>query len=107
MSAESCVICGTPRSADAQTANVRSNVRAFRYEMFAVWRCTECHSIHAQDDVDLAHYYAGYPVFDAALDWKLRTVYGSMLKRLVDAGLKPGDKVRVGFDLADAVVVTE
>jgi 2-polyprenyl-3-methyl-5-hydroxy-6-metoxy-1,4-benzoquinol methylase len=93
MTAESCVICGTPRSADAQTASVRSNVRAFRYEKFVVWRCTECLSIHAQDDVDLARYYAGYPVFDAALDWKLRTAYGGMLERLVDAGLKPGDKV--------------
>jgi 2-polyprenyl-3-methyl-5-hydroxy-6-metoxy-1,4-benzoquinol methylase len=87
------VICGAPRAADAEAASVRSNVRAFRDERFVVWRCGACKSIHAQDDVDLAHYYARYPVFDAALDWKLRTVYGSMLKRLREGGLKPGDKV--------------
>jgi SAM-dependent methyltransferase len=87
------VICGAPRAADAEAASVRSNVRAFRDERFVVWRCGACQSIHAQDDVDLAHYYARYPVFDAALDWKLRTVYGSMLKRLREGGLKPGDKV--------------
>lgn len=72
---------------------MRSNVRAFRDEQFVIWRCSACRSIHAQDDVDLAHYYARYPVFDATLDWKLRTVYGSMLKRLQEGGLKPGDKV--------------
>lgn len=87
------MICGAARSADAETASVRSNVRAFRDEQFVVWRCGACRSIHAQDEVDLAHYYAGYPVFDAALDWKLRTVYGSMLKRLVAAGLQPGASV--------------
>jgi SAM-dependent methyltransferase len=87
------VICGAPRAADAETASVRSNVRAFRDEQFVIWRCGACQSIHAQDDVDLAHYYARYPVFDAALDWKLRTVYGSMLKRLREGGLKPGDTV--------------
>jgi SAM-dependent methyltransferase len=87
------VICGAPRAADGETASVRSNVRAFRAEHFVIWRCTACKSIHAQDDVDLAHYYAHYPVFDAALDWKLRAVYGNMLKRLRESGLKPTDKV--------------
>jgi 2-polyprenyl-3-methyl-5-hydroxy-6-metoxy-1,4-benzoquinol methylase len=91
--AATCVICGAARAADAETASVRSNVRAFRDERFTVWRCTACQSIHAQDDVDLAHYYARYPVFDAALDWKLRAVYGNMLKRLQAGGLKPTDKV--------------
>ena len=40
--------------AGAETASVRSNVRAFRNEQFVIWRCTACKSIHAQDDVDLA-----------------------------------------------------
>lgn len=93
LSSAACVVCGAQRPADAETASVRSNVRAFRSEQFVVWRCIGCKSIHAQDEVDLAHYYAGYPVFDAALDWKLRAVYGSMLKRLRAAGLKPSDKV--------------
>jgi len=92
-SEESCAICGAARSADAEVASVRSNVRAFRDERFLVWRCAECRSIHAQDEVDLAHYYARYPVFDATLDWKLRVVYASMLKRLRAAGLRPEHRV--------------
>lgn len=92
-STEACAICGAPRPTDAETASVRSNVRAFRDERFTVWRCPACKSIHAQDEVDLARYYAGYPVFDAAFDWKLRTVYASMRRRLVEGGLKPGASV--------------
>jgi 2-polyprenyl-3-methyl-5-hydroxy-6-metoxy-1,4-benzoquinol methylase len=91
--AELCAVCGAARSADAEAARVRSNVRAFRDESFAVWRCSTCKSIHAQDAVDLAHYYARYPVFDAALDWRLNVVYGGMLKRLERAGLQRSHRV--------------
>lgn len=72
---------------------MRCNVRAFRDERFVVWRCEACRSLHAQDEVDLAHYYARYPVFDASLDWRLRVVYGGMLKRLKRAGLLPSHRV--------------
>jgi 2-polyprenyl-3-methyl-5-hydroxy-6-metoxy-1,4-benzoquinol methylase len=88
-----CVVCGAERAPDAETASVRSNVRAFRQERFAVWRCGQCRSIHASDEVDLAHYYAGYPVHDAQLDWKLNVVYGGMLKRLRKAGLRPEHRI--------------
>jgi 2-polyprenyl-3-methyl-5-hydroxy-6-metoxy-1,4-benzoquinol methylase len=88
-----CAICGAARAADAETARVRSNVRAFRDESFEVWRCGACRSIHAAEDVDLAHYYAGYPVFNAALDWKLNVVYGGMLQRLRRAGLQKTHRV--------------
>lgn len=58
-----------------------------------MWRCERCASIHASDEVDLAHYYGGYPVFTAALDWKFNVVYGNLLRRLVRAGLKPEDRI--------------
>ncbi|MDH5671986.1 MAG: class I SAM-dependent methyltransferase [Myxococcales bacterium] len=86
---ERCVVCGAARAEDAEEAMVRCNVRRFRDERFAVWRCAQCRSIHARDAVDLEHYYGGYPVFDAELDWKLRVVYGAMLGRLREAGLGP------------------
>ena len=82
-----CNICGTQRAADAQTASVRCNVRRFSSEHFDVWRCSSCQSIHATDQVDLEHYYSGYPVHAANLDWRLNVVYGSMLRRLQAAGL--------------------
>ena len=83
-----CVVCGAERTPECETAEVRSNVRAFRDERFAVWRCAQCRSIHARDEVDLDHYYRGYPVFAAELDWKLDVVYGNLLRRLQRAGLQ-------------------
>lgn len=88
-----CPICDAERAVDAETAEVRCNVRRFRDERFRVWRCSSCRSIHAEDAVDLDHYYAGYPVFDAELDWKLNVVYGGMLARLRAAGLSPEHRI--------------
>src|SRR5689334_15648087 len=88
-----CVVCGAARTPACETALVPCNVRAFRDERFAVWRCAECRSIHASDEVDLDHYYRGYPVFAAELDWKLEVVYGGMLRRLTAAGLRPEHRI--------------
>lgn len=90
---EACNICGSPRAADVETARVRCNVRRFAAESFPVWRCKSCRSIHADVDVDLAHYYAGYPVHAASLNWMLRVTYANLLKRLQRAGLQPGHRV--------------
>jgi len=86
-------VCGAARTASSEAAHVRSNVRAFKDERFAVWRCERCLCIHASDAVDLDHYYRGYPVFAAELDWKLDVVYGNLLRRLQRAGLQPGQRV--------------
>jgi SAM-dependent methyltransferase len=86
-------VCGAPRAPHAERASVRCNVRAFRSERFGVWRCTQCHSIHAEAEADLERYYRGYPVFAASLDWKLRVVYRGMLRRLRRAGLTPKHRI--------------
>jgi 2-polyprenyl-3-methyl-5-hydroxy-6-metoxy-1,4-benzoquinol methylase len=88
-----CVVCGEARTDACETATVHSNVRAFKREAFLVWRCSRCHSIHAADAVDLDHYYRGYPVFEAELDWKLSVVYGAMLRRLGRAGLEKQHRI--------------
>lgn len=90
-----CVVCGAeaPPPEAREHASVRSNVRKFKAEHFDMWRCPTCHSIHATDDVDLAHYYSGYPIFSAELNWMLDIVYGSLVKRLRRAGLTPGARV--------------
>lgn len=72
---------------------MRSNVRRFQHEKFRVWRCSGCHSIHAADEVDLDHYYRGYPIFSAELDFKLEVVLGNLLRRLHRAGLRPEHSV--------------
>lgn len=88
-----CVICGAPRGPECEAARVRSNVRRFQDERFELWRCARCRSIHASEEVDLAHCYAGYPIFVAELNWMLYVVYASMLRRLRRAGLKPHHRV--------------
>jgi len=90
---EACAACGAPREASSERASLRCNVRRFRDERFDVWRCAACGSIHADGEVDLARYYAGYPIFAARLDWKLHVVYGNLLRRLRAAGLSREHRV--------------
>jgi 2-polyprenyl-3-methyl-5-hydroxy-6-metoxy-1,4-benzoquinol methylase len=90
MPSRACIVCERETSeAQLEEASVRSNVRAFKHETFAVWRCAHCASIHARDDVDLAHYYAKYPFHDLPVDWRLRAMYGRQLGRLRRSGLAP------------------
>lgn len=80
-----CNICDHVPSQDVERAHVRSNVRRFSDETFEVWRCPQCRSLHATDEVDLAHYYADYPFHklgDADADWMLRAMYNNLLSRL-------------------------
>lgn len=90
----SCIICGqsSPLAACEQ-ASVRSNVRKFRDEQFALWRCPSCRCIHARDAVDLAHYYAGYPSFPASVEPRLGPAYENLLRRLIAAGLREEHRI--------------
>jgi 2-polyprenyl-3-methyl-5-hydroxy-6-metoxy-1,4-benzoquinol methylase len=85
-----CNICGHDCAAPLEQANVRSNVRKFASEQFAVWRCPACKSIHARDEVDLAHYYADYPfhkLSSVKADWMLTAMYRNLQSRLRKAGV--------------------
>jgi len=90
-----CCICGAQgKSAAApKAALVRSNVRRFRDEQFALWRCEACGSIHARDNVDLRRYYEDYPFQRQRLNWTVRRVYGLLLRRLRRAGVRRSDSV--------------
>ena len=88
-----CPLCQALRTPQSEQASLRCNVRRFGEERFEVWRCDRCLSIHAASEVDLPHYYAGYPIFGVELDWKLRVVYGNMLRRLRKAGLEPSHRI--------------
>lgn len=85
-----CNICEAECGADVEHAEVRSNVRKFAQEKFTVWRCPHCLSLHARDEVDLAHYYADYPFHklkDNKADPLLRAMYRNLLSRLSAAGV--------------------
>ncbi len=85
-----CNICdaATPRGNGVETADVPSNVRRFRDECFAVWRCPACRCIHASDEVDLDHYYRDYPFQQQRLDGATRAFFRVNLKRLMGGGLR-------------------
>lgn len=70
-----------------------SNVRALRAERFAVWRCAGCRSIHARDEVDLARYYAAYPMHAEGGGAAMRAFFAVQRRRLRAAGLADGAKV--------------
>jgi SAM-dependent methyltransferase len=90
-----CNICdpqGLP-IANPETAVIRPNIRRLQNERFTVWRCPRCHSIHAQDQVDLDFYYRDYPFLALAMDWRVRAMYASQLARLKAAGLKKDARI--------------
>jgi SAM-dependent methyltransferase len=92
--AELCAVCGA-RAPDVvlERARAGSNVRAFQDSAFELWRCRQCLSIHAADEVDLAHYYARYPFFSLPDDWRLRALYDHQLRRLRRAGIGPRHRI--------------
>jgi 2-polyprenyl-3-methyl-5-hydroxy-6-metoxy-1,4-benzoquinol methylase len=89
-----CAACEA-RGADliAEEARVRSNVRAFGRESFALWRCRACASLHASEEVDLAHYYSKYPFFSLPEDWRTKVMYDNQLRRLRRAGLRRDQRI--------------
>src|SRR4029077_18583025 len=76
-----------------EIARVRSNVRRFQAESFAVWRCPACRSIHARDEVDLDHYYRHYPFHGQQPSRIASLFYERILRRLQRAGLRRTDTV--------------
>lgn len=92
--AEMCAVCAA-RGLDlaSERGRARCNVRAFRQQWFALWRCRQCGSLHARDEVDLAYYYARYPFFALPDDWRLRTLYDHQLRRLRRAGIGPEHRI--------------
>ena len=84
-----CVICDyeTNPSDESQFAVFPCNIRAFRDEVFKVWCCPECQTIHTLETVDLDHYYAKYPFSQANLTWFVRMLYRNTYKRFRKYGL--------------------
>lgn len=89
-----CILCKRRAGeGSVEQARVRSNVRVFRNELFDLWRCPGCGSIHARDQVDLGYYYSRYPFHDLPIDWRIRAMYRNLLARLTRAGLEPRHRV--------------
>jgi 2-polyprenyl-3-methyl-5-hydroxy-6-metoxy-1,4-benzoquinol methylase len=92
-----CNVCIKDHAEPIAHALVHSNVRQFRAEQFRMWRCPDCGSLHAADEVDLASYYRSYPFHavgaQTSTDWMVRAMYGKQLARLKAAGLREEHRV--------------
>ena len=90
-----CNVCMQDAPGEVERARVRSNVRKWSGEQFAVWRCPHCLSIHATDEVDLAHYYADYPFhkLSDSIGWMLRVMYKKQISRLRAAGVTSESRI--------------
>ena len=89
---EKCNVCEAPgtyaRARDV--VQVPCNVRAFASDVFTVWRCQNCQSLHCREDAEMDRYYREYPVKGHALDFWTRAAYATYLRRLSLAGLRQG-----------------
>lgn len=90
-----CNVCdGRGRIEDArESRQVACNVRAYRHEIFLVWRCPSCGSLHCKQEVDLDFYYRNYPVQAHRLDFWARAAYANYLRRLSRSGIQRNQSV--------------
>jgi SAM-dependent methyltransferase len=79
-----CSICHYRVDANDESAfsTFPCNVRAFKDEKFKVWRCPDCKTIHCLDIVDLDHYYAKFPLFEAKLTSSYRFNFSNLFRQL-------------------------
>jgi 2-polyprenyl-3-methyl-5-hydroxy-6-metoxy-1,4-benzoquinol methylase len=87
-----CVFCGTSTAVlhAAESARVRSNVRAFGAETFTVWRCAKCGSLHAKEPIDYDRYYLDYPLNRMKYGVLTKLAQRKLMRILKRAGLKSG-----------------
>ena len=88
-----CSFCGTKVDpAQVECAEVPSNVRAFKHEVFHVWRCPTCRSLHCLETVDLRRYYTNYPIV-RTLTQPARLMFDNLLSRLTMSGYTPQSRL--------------
>lgn len=80
-------------AAGAEIGAVPCNVREFSRDLFTLWRCTGCGSLHCAEDADLDRYYAHYPLSSQKLSFNDRIGYRNRLRMLQAQGLSSSDRI--------------
>jgi len=90
-----CELCEHPGTLENATDKgvVPCNVRAFRENVFTVWRCTGCGSLHCVEEVDLPLYYSRYPLKNQKMTFHERIGYNNRLRFFEKQGLTKTDKI--------------
>jgi SAM-dependent methyltransferase len=90
-----CLLCENPGTlAEAvDKGKVPCNVRRFRDNLFTLWRCTGCGSLHCAEDADLALYYAEYPLKHQKVGFGERIGYANRLRLIERQGFHRSDRI--------------
>jgi len=90
-----CNVCnGNGKYENTQDSrDIACNVRAFQHEVFTVWRCPSCGSLHCKQPIDAGRYYRSYPVKSHTLDFWARTAYTNYLRRLTQVKINQASSV--------------
>lgn len=85
-----CNVCEHPGKFEnaSEVKEHYSNVRKFKDEKFTVWRCSNCHSLHSKEEVNLNYYYEHYPIKTQTMNYATRYAYYNRLRLLRKQGLK-------------------
>ena len=88
-----CSFCSTHIDpATVECAAVPSDVRAFKHEIFHIWRCPACRSLHCLENVDLRRYYTNYPIA-RTLSVPSRLTFENLLSRLTRHAYRYGSRL--------------
>jgi SAM-dependent methyltransferase len=90
-----CNLCDRPDSLrdGADVGKIPCNVRRFKDDIFTMWRCAGCGSVHCAEDADLPRYYADYPLKEQKLTFSERIGYGNRMRLLERQGVRRSDRI--------------
>jgi 2-polyprenyl-3-methyl-5-hydroxy-6-metoxy-1,4-benzoquinol methylase len=90
-----CNLCPSPGTlaGASEVFQVPCNVRRFQQDVFTLWRCNSCGSLHCKEDADLDYYYSSYPLKNHKLSFSERIGYANRLKRLERQGLDQSHRI--------------
>src|SRR4051794_36191345 len=90
-----CNLCDQPATLPevADVGRVPCNVRQFKENVFTMWRCAGCGSVHCAEDADLPKYYADYPLKEQKVTFSERVGYRNRMRLLERQGVRRTDRI--------------
>jgi SAM-dependent methyltransferase len=90
-----CTLCAEPGTLAGakESGKIHCNVRQFQEDVFTLWRCTGCGSIHCAEAADLPTYYAEYPLKQQKMTFSERLGYRNRLRLLTKQGMQASHRL--------------
>ena len=90
-----CDLCpeGISREDALEVVRVPCNVRRHHHQIFTLWRCRGCGSLHCEEEADLPAFYDQYPLQNQKLSFSEKVGYRNRLRILSRHGLRPESRI--------------